>query len=104
MDNPSSQSFDTTKVLQLISFICDEGYSIDFALEQTQAILNENDDTTYLNKLTRHIRLAWSVIKCGIKYHNKRFHMKGIQDIEGLDLNTTLLIIFVNAGFMYGDI
>lgn len=94
MDNPSSQSFDTTKIFQLITFICDEGYSIGFALDAAKQIIAYNDDDLFTYKPVRKFRIVWAIIKCGINYRKGKFYIDYLNYPEAFDLDTILIAIF----------
>lgn len=96
MSNPSLTNVDETKLIQLINFAVDEGLDKPYYCVQLIQF-NQNADATFaISPQLSKLRLAWSLIRCGVEYHYGRFHHKvGNAEID-TDLSSMLSIILVD--------
>jgi hypothetical protein len=100
MTKLSSQDFDTTKIFQLIYFACDEGNSQANSLLLVKNVLNDDQEQLISYYAEKRIRLAWSLIKCGVDYHNGRFHPDENLYPYGLSLDDSFNVIFARCGII----
>lgn len=98
----SSVGFDTTKISMLINFTMDENF-IDYAALACFISDNKMIDRTYSNiPEIAKVRVAWSLIKCGVKYEYGKFYHEIDNKLIYGDL-TTMLNYILNPILEFGS-
>lgn len=99
---PSSIDFDTTKKNMLLSFAIDEGFNYPQSVSNVM-MLDVNRDRTFCKyKTAARLRLAWSLIKCGVKYEYGKFYHEIDNKLIYGDL-TTMLNYILNPILEFGS-